>query len=273
MSLAVAHLSARRGARQVLTDVSFNAHPGEILGVIGPNGAGKTTLFDLISGFLVADEGEILLDGELIDSLRPDQRGSRGLGRSFQDARLFGDLTVLENLQVALDSQLEVQDPIAAAMGLPDVTDAERTIAQKAEDILGRMGLSERDHTFVSELSTGSRRIVDMACQFAREPRVLLFDEPSSGIAQREAEALGPALLRLRDESGASLLVVEHDMGLISSIADRMVALDLGRVVCEGDPATVLDHPDVVASYLGGSEAAMRRSGPPGARRGARAPA
>jgi branched-chain amino acid transport system ATP-binding protein len=123
------------------------------------------------------------------------------------------------------------------------------------------MGVEAFRDKFVSELSTGSRRIVDLACQVGLEPRVILFDEPSSGIAQREAEALGPLLLRIRERTGASLLVIEHDMPLITGVSDRIVALDLGRVVTEGDAATVLNDPIVVASYLGSTREVIERSG------------
>src|SRR6185503_8822432 len=133
------------------------------------------------------------------------------------------------------------------------VADAERRLEGKADELIEFMGLAAFRDKFVSELSTGSRRIVDLACQIGMEPRVILFDEPSSGIAQREAEALGPVLLRIREETGASLLVIEHDMPLITGIADRIVALDLGSVVVDGDADTVLNHPQVVASYLGSS--------------------
>ena len=248
------------GVRAV-EDVSISLHDGEVLGVIGPNGAGKTTLFDLISGFVLPDEGQVLLGGQDVTRLRPDERSLRGLARSFQDARLFGALTVHQVIAVALDREILVQDPVAAALGLADIADAEDRVGQRVEELIALMGLDAFRDKFVSELSTGSRRIVDLACQVGMEPRVILFDEPSSGIAQREAEALGPVLLRIREETGASLLVIEHDMPLITGIADRIVALDLGSVVVDGDAETVLNHPQVVASYLGSSRDVIARSG------------
>jgi ABC-type branched-subunit amino acid transport system ATPase component/ABC-type branched-subunit amino acid transport system permease subunit len=248
------------GVRAV-SDVSIALHEGEVLGVIGPNGAGKTTLFDLISGFLIPDDGRILFSDEDITRLRPDLRSLRGLARSFQDARLFGALTVHEAIAVALDRELTVQDPVAAALNLGDIAEAEDRIGDRADQLIELMGLDAFRDKFVSELSTGSRRIVDLACQVGMEPRVILFDEPSSGIAQREAEALGPVLLRIRQETGASLLVIEHDMPLITNVADRIVALDLGQVIIDGDADTVLNHPHVVASYLGSSREVIERSG------------
>jgi branched-chain amino acid transport system ATP-binding protein len=261
VALEIVGLDKAFGGRKVIQSVSFQLHEGEILGIIGPNGAGKTTLFDLISGFLDPDAGDILLGGERVNDLRPDQRVHHGLGRSFQDARLFGALTADETMKVALDRLLEVRDPLAAALGLPDVADAERRIEVLAASLAQRTGVSDFRDKYIAELSTGSRRIVDIACQLGLEPKVLLFDEPSSGIAQRETEALGPMLRRIRDTTGASLIVIEHDMPLIASVSDRLIALDLGRVVCDGGVRTVLNHPEVVASYLGTSPEVIARSG------------
>ena len=241
--------------------VSLRLHEGEILGVIGPNGAGKTTLFDIISGFLVPDQGRIFFCGNDITGIRPAGRSNLGLARSFQDARLFGALTVHQAICVALDRELDVRDAVAAALNLPDISDAEMRLGRRADELIDFMGLDAFRDKFVSELSTGSRRIVDLACQIGLEPKVILFDEPSSGIAQRETEALGPLLLRIRDQLGCSVLLIEHDMPLVTGVADRMLALDLGAVVVEGDADTVLHHPHVVASYLGSTRETIQRSG------------
>ncbi|HUQ38608.1 MAG TPA: MFS transporter [Acidimicrobiales bacterium] len=259
--LEVAEVSRRYGGIQAVADVSFELHAGEILGVIGPNGAGKTTLFDIVSGFVVPDEGRITLAGEDVTALGPDGRARRGLGRSFQDARLFPALTVRSTIALALERQVAVRDPVAAALHLPAVLDSEQEVAERVEALVALMGLGAFADKFVSELSTGSRRIVDLACVLAHEPKVILFDEPSSGIAQRETEALGPLLRRVRDATGASLLVIEHDMPLVTSISDRMLALDLGQVVTTGAPSEVVNHPEVVASYLGTDDVAIARSG------------
>jgi ABC-type branched-subunit amino acid transport system ATPase component/MFS family permease len=259
--LEVRGIGKRFGGIQAVTDVSFELLDGEILGVIGPNGAGKTTLFDLISGFLPVDGGRIILDGFDVTTLPPDSRARLGLGRSFQDARLFPALSVSETIALALERQVESRDPVAAALNLPVVADSEQHLKVRVDELIELMGLQAFADKFVSELSTGSRRIVDLACVLAHEPDVLLFDEPSSGIAQRETEALGPLLLRIREATGASLLVIEHDMPLITSISDRMLALDLGQVVVEGTPDEVVNHPQVVASYLGTTEEVISRSG------------
>ena len=264
--LEVRDVSRSFGGVRALDQVSFDVRPGEILGFIGPNGAGKTTLFDVISGYTPADSGSIRLrvaDGEPIElhDVPTHVRSWRGLGRSFQDGRLFPGLTVHEAIAVALEQHVQVRDPIAATLHLPSVSDSEESVWARVDELIELLALGAYRDKFVRELSTGTRRVVDLACVLAQGPSVLLLDEPSSGIAQREAEALAPMLRRVRDELGASLLVIEHDLPLLGSISDRMIALDLGRVVAEGPPAAVIEHPAVVASYLGTDEAAITRSG------------
>ncbi|MBI5090412.1 MAG: ABC transporter ATP-binding protein, partial [Actinobacteria bacterium] len=241
-------------------DVSFEAAEREIVGVIGPNGAGKTTLFDLVSGFTSASTGRVELNGRDVSSEPPSRRAVHGLGRSFQDARLFPDMTVRETLSVALERWYRNRSALAAAVRLPSVFDDEERTALRVDELIELMQLGQYRHSFVRELSTGTRRVVDLACQVAHRPTVILLDEPSSGIAQREVEALSPVLMRLRDEMGAALVVIEHDMPLISSISDRLIALDQGRIVTTGPPADVLAHPEVVRSYLGTDAAALARS-------------
>ncbi|MEN3273293.1 MAG: hypothetical protein V7636_2054, partial [Actinomycetota bacterium] len=226
-----------------------------------PNGAGKTTIFDLISGFVDPDEGSIVLLGDDVTELGPDQRALRGLQRSFQDAKLFPALTVEENILVALDRHLEARSPILAGLHVPNIRKAERTLLRRADRLVQLLNLGDFRGKFVRELSTGSRRLVDLACVLAADPKVLLLDEPSSGVAQRETEELGPLLLRVKYETGCSVLIIEHDMGLVSSVADELLALDLGHVVTRGTPQEVLEHPDVIESYLGTDQAAISRSG------------
>jgi branched-chain amino acid transport system ATP-binding protein len=263
--LGLDNVSKNFGGLAALTEVSLQAHAGEILGFLGPNGAGKTTMFDVISGFLTADRGTIILgeggDAYDITKLHPAARSKLGLGRSFQDGRLFPNLTVTECISIAFERHLEVRDPIASALHLPWVADTENDIHYNVERLLTLLGITDFRDKLIRELSTGSRRIVDLACVLAHGPSVLLLDEPSSGIAQREAEALGPLLLRIREETGATLLVIEHDVPLLLGIADRVIALDLGEVVADGAPNDVVNDPAVVRSYLGTTEAAIARSG------------
>ncbi|MHB2024948.1 MAG: ATP-binding cassette domain-containing protein [Mycobacteriales bacterium] len=259
--LEVAELTKAFGGIHAVEDVSFSLAAGEILGFIGPNGAGKTTVFDLISGHIPADRGRILLAGTDISGWPPERRAAAGLGRSFQDARIFPSLTVAENIALGLERHLEVRDHVSALFATPAMRESELDVAFSVDDLIELMGLGAFRDKFVAELSTGSRRIVDLAMALAHDPKVLLLDEPSSGIAQRETEALGPLLLRIREETQAAMLVVEHDMPLIASIADAIVALDVGRVLTQGPPAQVLADDRVVAAYLGQGDSAIARSG------------
>jgi ABC-type branched-subunit amino acid transport system ATPase component/MFS family permease len=249
------------GGIRAVDDTSFQLREGEILGLIGPNGAGKTTIFDLVSGFLVPDTGRILLGDVDVTKMSPDKRAWLRLGRSFQDARLVPSLTVAENIALGFERHLEVRDHIASMLGLPGVLELEEHVAWSVNDLIELMGLGAFRDKFVRELSTGSRRIVDLAMCIAHDPKVLLLDEPSSGIAQRETEALGPLLRRIQSETGCALLVIEHDMPLITSISDRMIALELGHPIAEGTPAEVIGDQRVVSSYLGGDLATINRSG------------
>ncbi|HVB92199.1 MAG TPA: MFS transporter [Acidimicrobiales bacterium] len=259
--LELVDIVVRFGGLQAVSHASFSLHEGEVLGLIGPNGAGKTTIFDTISGFVVPNGGFIRFLGQEITDWSPERRAQVGLGRSFQDARLFPSLTVAENIATALERHLDVRDPVAAALGLPAVAETETEVAWAVHDLVELLGLGAFRNKFVSELSTGSRRIVDIAMALAHRPSVLLLDEPSSGIAQRETESLGPLLLQIQEQVGCALLVIEHDMPLITSISNRMLALDLGEVVTTGSAHEVVNHPAVVASYLGTDEAAISRSG------------
>jgi branched-chain amino acid transport system ATP-binding protein len=259
--LALHEVVVRFGGVQAVDQASFALHDGEVLGLIGPNGAGKTTIFDAISGFVRPASGRVLFLGEDVTDLPAHRRAALGLGRSFQDARLFPSMTVVENIALGLERHVSLRDPLAAACGLPAVRDAESELAYQVHELVDLLGLGAFRNKFVSELSTGSRRIVDLAMAIGHKPSVLILDEPSSGIAQRETEALGPLLLRIKDEVGCALLVIEHDMPLITGISDRLLALELGHVIADGVPDEVVRHPDVVASYLGTNAAAISRSG------------
>ena len=261
--LAASSLCKSYGGVTAVDGVTFDLHDNEILGFIGPNGAGKTTLFDLISGFSRADHGHVALDGQDITGLPATDRHARGLGRAFQDARLWPGLTVAETLAVAVHDQGDIEAVFPSMLGIPRVADSERLIHERVDELIEEMNLQEFRNKFVAELSTGTRRIVELACIVGHQPSVVLLDEPSSGIAQRETEALGPLLNNIRKQLGCAILIIEHDIPLISSVADRLIALDLGRVIADGSPDAVLTDPRVVESYLGDSvqPAATRRKG------------
>ena len=261
LALSTREVVTSFGGIRAVDGVSIDVHEREIVGVIGPNGAGKTTLFDLVSGFAPLYAGSIHIAGVDVSNASPNGRARAGLGRSFQDARLFPELTVRETLAVSLERWVANRSALAASMYLPPVFDSEQAVRQRVDELIELLGLGDYERKFVREISTGTRRIVDLACLVAHRPTVILLDEPTSGLAQREVEALAPVVRRLRDDMGAALLVVEHDIPFVSSVADRLVAMDQGRVVTSGPPGEVLEHRQVVESYLGTSSAAIARSG------------
>jgi branched-chain amino acid transport system ATP-binding protein len=261
VGIELVDISVAFGGIRAVNAVSFSVHQGQIIGMIGPNGAGKTTIFDIISGFVEPDGGEVLLYGDTMSGLTPDDRARLGLHRSFQDARLFPSLTVAENVAVALERHVEARSTTMAALHLPGVKRSEAKLARRVDRLVDLLNLGDFRDKFVRELSTGSRRLVDLACVMAADPRVLLLDEPSAGIAQKEAEELGPLLQRIKYETGATMLIIEHDMPLIMSVSDELLALEVGTVITRGLPQAVVANEQVIASYLGTSEEAINRSG------------
>jgi ABC-type branched-subunit amino acid transport system ATPase component/sugar phosphate permease len=261
-ALEVRDVSVRFGGNAALDNVSLEVHHGEVVGIIGPNGAGKTTLFDVISGFLRPDGGEVLLTGTDVTTLGAATRARLGLGRSFQDSQLFSGLTVREALAVSLERFVEVSDPFNAMLRLPAQVRTEAAVSRRVNDLLELFGLERFADNLVRELSTGSRRLVDLAAVLAHQPSVILLDEPSSGVAQREVEAMGRLLRNVRDRLDATLLIVEHDIAFIAEAADRLIALDQGAVIAAGDPRTVLELPLVGEAFLGTDPLARTRSGP-----------
>ena len=259
--LEVAGITKRFGGVTALDDFSLALREGEVLGLIGPNGSGKTTLFDIVSGFQAADAGRVSFDGVDVSGLAPEERARRGLIRRFQDARLFPSLTVFETLLVSLEERLEVKSPLLSAFGMRQSRKAERRLRVQADRLIDLLELGAYRDKFVKELSTGLRRIVDIACVLAADPKVLLLDEPSSGIAQSEAEGLGPLLRRVRFETGCSIMIIEHDMPLISVVSDELVAMEQGRFIMRGSASEVLNDERVIQSYLGTTEETVNRSG------------
>jgi ABC-type branched-subunit amino acid transport system ATPase component/branched-subunit amino acid ABC-type transport system permease component len=233
---------------------------GETVGLIGTNGAGKTTLMNVISGVLQPDRGSVKVFGEEVADLAPDFRAAYGVARSFQDATLFPGLTVTETIQVALGRRNRV-GMVSAMLAAPWVRTTERQVVREARQIAERFGLGPWADVQTSQLSTGTRRICDLAAQVATRPKLLLLDEPTAGVAQREAEAFGPLVADIRGELDCAILIVEHDMPLLMGLCDRMYALEAGAVIAEGTPEEIRHDPRVVASYLGTEEAAISRSG------------
>ena len=253
-------LSRSFGGVRAVDQVDLVVPDGAIVGIIGSNGAGKTTLFDICSGFTAPDSGRVILDGDDVTGLSPGARARQGLGRTFQDARLFPSMTVTEALATALERHLEVREPTSYIFRLDAALQCEADVRHTVDELLELMNLGRYRDAFVGELSTGTRRIVELAGAIAHAPRVLLLDEPSAGIAQREVEALREVLLQVRRDTGAALAIVEHDIPLLSSLCDSMVCMHLGRVIATGCVNDVLTDPLVVSSYLGTDPKTIARS-------------
>jgi ABC-type branched-subunit amino acid transport system ATPase component/branched-subunit amino acid ABC-type transport system permease component len=258
-ALEVERMSVRFGGLVAVDSASIVVEPNEIVGLIGTNGAGKSTLMNAIGGF-VPSNGTVTLLGHGVSGERPSRRASLGLGRTFQAATLFPELTVRETVQVALEARGRT-GLLSTALLVPRSNRMERSRRTEAAEIIDFLGLGRYADAHIADLSTGTRRIVELAGLLALDARVLCLDEPTAGIAQRETEAFGPLMVEIRRELGASLLMIEHDMPLIMSISDRVYCLEAGRVIAEGLPSVVRDDPKVVASYLGTDARAIERSG------------
>lgn len=259
-ALECVHLSAHRGPTKVLDDVSFQVMAGDIVGIVGSNGAGKTTLFDTISGFLPASGGQVLLSGRDITALTAPRRAQLGLARAFQNARLFDTLTVAETITLAAAQALPTT--LAASLVATQRARAHtRRVSEVVDALSAALGLDKfRDHRLV-QLSTGTRRAVEIACQMATDPDMVLLDEPSSGLAQAEVEALGPTLARVAAQSGCGILIIEHDLPLLTRICTRLLALERGALVASGPVTEVLADERVQGAYLAAPEAVIHRSG------------
>ena len=255
--LAAQRLSKRYGGVHAVADVSLEVRRGEIVGLIGPNGAGKTTLFELLSGFGRPDGGRVLLHGDDITRLGPTARARAGLVRSFQSSPLFPTMTVVDCLTTALEREHQTNALLAAA----GRHRAERLRRERAVEFALRFGLEPFLDRRIAELSTGTRRVCELACVTALRPSVVLLDEPAAGLAQREVEALVPVLRDLRAELDCTMVVIEHDLPMLGRLSDRIVAMVTGRVVADGSIDEVCAHPEVIAAYLGESGRAVGRSG------------
>jgi ABC-type branched-subunit amino acid transport system ATPase component len=257
--LVTEDVRVRFGGRYAVNGVSLRVDAGEVVGLIGTNGAGKTTLMNAVSGF-VKSTGHIELFGDRVDHKSSYRRARLGMGRAFQNARIFGGLTVRETLMVALEAR-QRSLLIPSMLALPPSPPSERRKRKQAEEIIGYLGLGRYADNLISELSTGTRRIVELGALLALDTKLMMLDEPTAGVAQKETEAFGPLIKAIQKDLGCAVLIIEHDMPMVMSISDRIYCLEAGTVIAEGTPEGVRHDAAVIASYLGTDERAIQRSG------------
>jgi ABC-type branched-subunit amino acid transport system ATPase component len=244
-----------------LNGVTFSAEPGAIVGLIGANGSGKTTTLDVISGLVHPQAGTVRLDGIDLGEYLPEERLGVGMVRSFQDCRLYPELTVLDVLLLSEDARHEVA-VLPTTLRLPWARRAEKRKLEAVDRVITAFGLERFRQHRTAELSTGTRRVVDLASIVLARPRLLLLDEPTAGIAQREAEAFIPLLRRIHEVADTTIVLVEHDVPLVFELCSTVVVMELGRVVAAGAPEEVRADPKALAAYLGASDEALMASGP-----------
>ncbi|MBW1981606.1 MAG: ABC transporter ATP-binding protein [Deltaproteobacteria bacterium] len=237
------------GGVQAVYDVTFSVYSGQIKGVIGPNGAGKTTLFNLFTGVYPADKGKVYFCGRSLEGLAPYKVAEYGIARTFQNVELFEHMSVLENVMVGLHPRTRVGF-LGAAFRLPSARREEKHIRQQALEILEFIKLAEKADLASGSLPFGLQRKLEIARALAVGPKLLLLDEPASGLNAAETADLGRLLLRIR-QRGITILLVEHDMSLTMDICDEIMVMDYGRKLAEGSPREIQQHPEVIAAYLG----------------------
>jgi len=244
-------IAVRFGGIRAVDDVSFHVDKGEVFSIIGPNGAGKTTIFNLISRIYNSTEGKLIFDGQDFTKMPPWQVAGIGIARTFQNIELFPNATLLQNLLIGRHCHSRV-GLLSQLAFLPSVRRAELHHREKAEDVIGFLGLERYRDTLIANLPYGVRKVVELGRALCIEPKLLLLDEPSSGLNVEETEGMGFWIEDIKKDLGITVIMVEHDMALVNQVSDRVMALNYGKVLAMGSPREVQTHPEVVKAYLGG---------------------
>ncbi len=238
------------GGLTAINRVDFQLETGRIVSIIGPNGAGKTTLFNTLTGIYQPDQGQILFDGRSLVKLRPDQIAARGIARTFQNIRLFGEMSVIENILIGMHVHLR-QSPLQTLLHLPAFKREEREAERRALELMHYVGLAGVGNELAKNLPYGGQRLLEIARALAAEPKLLLLDEPAAGMNPQETEEVTRLFRRIRDEKGITILLIEHDMRVVMNISERICVMDYGEKIAEGTPAEIRTNERVIEAYLG----------------------
>ncbi len=244
-------LSVQFGGIRAVDSVSFKVAPGEVFSIIGPNGAGKTTIFNLISRIYQPTSGRLILQGTDITRVPPHRVAGLGIARTFQNIELFSNASVLQNLLIGCHAHVTASI-FSQLIFLPAARRDELVHRERAEDVIAFLGLQRYRHTLIGSLPYGVRKVVELGRALCTEPKLLLLDEPSSGLNVEETEGMGYWIEDIKKDLGITVIMVEHDMSLVSAVSDRVMALNYGRVMAIGTPREVQTHPEVVRAYIGG---------------------